>query len=53
MVYLVFVLYDIYIYIYKCWGGGEVKIHHSFQKIKYSSHTPAKLTCGLVVLTVC
>lgn len=52
MVYLVFVLYDIYIYIYKCWGG-KVKIHHSFEKIKYSSHTPAKLMCGLVVLTVC
>lgn len=43
----------IYIYIYINVGGGKVKIHHSFEKIKYSSHTPAKLMCGLVVLTVC
>lgn len=51
MVYLVFVLYDIYIYKYKC--RGKSKIHQSFEKNEYSSHTHVKLTCGLIVLTVC
>lgn len=50
MVYLVFVLYDIYIYINV---GGKVKYISHLKKIEYSSHTHVKLTCGLIILTVC
>lgn len=31
--------------------GGKSKMHQSFKKIKYLSHTHVKLTCGLIVLT--
>lgn len=54
MVYLVFVLYDIYKYIYIN-VGGKVKyiIRLGEKKKEYLSHTHVMLTCGLIVLTAC